>query len=236
MNLHETCHVRGECIEAHRHQRPYAAFVLEGAYEEAGPDGAWRLEAGDLILHPPFHLHLNRFERAGARVLNVTLEHGAACGIGLRDYAVMRPKAPDRLLRGLGRDAADALGQAMEDCARSAASPPRDWLDAFASDLRNGPRTPIADLARESGITPTHAARAFARRYGQTPASFRKEQRLRIALQMLAQRTHSLAQIAAAAGYADQSHMTRALAAATGATPSVLRAVLRQVDFVQDDF
>ena len=224
MSVHETRHARGECICAHRHEQSYAALVLEGAYEEAGPDGAWRLEAGDLVLHPPFHLHLNRFDRTNARVLNVTVPHAAAREIGLYRYAVLRPRAPERLLSKLARDAADALGEAIEASLSCVASAPRDWLDAFAAALRDEPRTPIAQLARANGVTPTHAARAFARRFGQTPASFRKEQRLRAALQALAQDAEPLAEIAASAGYADQAHMTRALAAATGATPSRLRA------------
>lgn len=221
---YETRHSCGQSIAAHRHACAYAALVLEGAYEEAGPDGMWRLEAGDLILHPPFHLHLNRFERAGARVLNVALAHDAARGIGLYAYGVVRPHAPDRLLRKLARGAADAVGEAMAESAPRRRAGPGDWLDAFVTALCDKQHAPIAHLAQASGVTPTHAARACARRFGQTPAALRKEQRLRAALQALAEGAASLAEIAADAGYADQAHMTRALVAATGATPARLRS------------
>lgn len=226
MSLHETRHTLGECIRPHRHEQSYAALVLEGAYEEAGPDGLWRVEAGDLIVHPPFHLHLNRFGVANARVLNVTLTHVAARWIGIDHYKVLRPPGIDQLLRKLMRDAGLALGEVLEESARRAPHEPQDWLDRFAIALRNEPLAPIASLARAGGVTPTHAARAFARRFGQTPAAFRKEQRLRAALQALAYGAHPLAEIAIAAGYADQAHMTRALTEATGATPAQLRRVL----------
>jgi len=226
MSVHETRHALGECIHPHRHEQSYAALVLEGAYEEAGPDGVWRVEAGDLIVHPPFHLHLNRFGVGNARVLNVTLTHGAARWIGIDHYAVLRPRGADQFLRRLTRDAGSALGETMEECSPRSAREPRDWLDGFAIALRGDPLMSIASLARAAGVTPTHAARAFARRFGQTPAAFRKEQRLRIALQALAHGEQSLAEVAIAAGYADQAHMTRALAAATGATPAKLRRAL----------
>lgn len=226
MSVHETRHTLGECIHPHRHEQSYAALVLEGAYEEAGPDGVWRVEAGDLIVHPPFHLHLNRFGVGNARVLNVTLAHSAANWIGIDRYAVLRPRRVDRFSRKLMRDAGAALGEAMEESVTRAAREPRDWLDGFAIALRGEPLMSIATLARAAGVTPTHAARAFARRFGQTPAAFRKEQRLRVALQALAHGEQPLAEVAIAAGYADQAHMTRALAEATGATPAKLRHAL----------
>ncbi len=157
----------------------------------------------------------------------VTVAHDAARDIGLYRYAVLRPRAADRLVHKLSRDAAEALGEAIEESAHCAASAPRDWLGVFASALRDEPRTPIAVLARANGVTPTHAARVFARRFGQTPAAFRKEQRLRTALQALPDRAQSLAQVAASAGYSDQAHMTRDVAAATGATPSRLRVAFQ---------
>jgi len=223
MSVHETHHGAGECLGAHRHGFAYAALVLEGGYEEAGPEGVWRIAAGDLVLHPPFHLHLNRFERGSARVLNVTLTHDAVKALKTTRYAVLRPRDPDRLARGAWRDGRAALGEALAESAVCAAGAPRDWLDQFAADLQAAPTARIGDLARAHGVTPTHAARAFARRFGVTPGVFRAEQRLRAGLQALAEAAASLADIAAACGFADQAHLTRSVVSATGQTPSRLR-------------
>lgn len=223
MNLHETRHGAGDHIAAHRHELAYAALVLDGGYEETSPEGVWRLEAGDLVLHPPYHLHLNRFERGAVRVLNVTLPHAVARKLASHSYAVLRPRDADALMRAKDTEAAEALGEALAQAAPREHAPPRDWLDAFADALRATPETRIGDLARCFGITPTHAARTFARRFGLTPAAFRAEQRVRAGLQRLAGSNIALADIAVACGFADQAHMTRTMVAATGHTPARLQ-------------
>lgn len=228
MSVHITSHGAGECIGAHRHDFAYAALVLEGAYEEAGSEGVWRIGAGDLVLHPPYHLHLNRFERGAARVLNVTLPHAQAQRFGSGCYAVLRPRDPDRFARRAERDASEALQEAMHESDASTPAAPRDWLDAFAAALQADPRARLGDLARAFDVTPTYAARAFARRFGVTPATFRAEQRLRAGLQALGNAAISLASVAASAGFADQAHLTRSVVAATGHTPSRLRQALAQ--------
>jgi AraC family transcriptional regulator len=226
VSAYETHHARGDRIAPHRHELGYAAVVLEGAYEELSADGVWRAEAGDLILHPAFHLHLNRFEARGARVLNVALPHAALRKLSATSYAVVRLSDPDRMARKAEMAEIDAVGEALESAAPLGASPPRDWLDRFAAELRASPQRRVGDLARAHGVTPEHAARAFARRFGMAPAKMRSEHRLQAALRALGDGLLSLAQVATQAGYADQAHFTRAVAAATGASPARLRRVL----------
>jgi AraC-like DNA-binding protein len=224
--VHETNHARGDRIAPHRHDLGYAALVLDGAYEELSGDGAWRVEAGDLIVHPAFHLHLNRFETRGARVLNITLPHAVARSLDVRRYGILRVRDPDRLVRRAAKCFADAVGEALSDAAPRQPSPARDWLDRLALDLGAYPQRRINSLARYHGVSPVHASRAFARRFGMNPARFRAEQRLQTALQALTASTLSLAQIAVQAGYADQAHFSRAVAAATNLPPARLRAAL----------
>lgn len=223
MSAHETRHVVGERIAPHRHDLGYAALVLEGGYEELSADGAWKVEAGDLIVHPAFHLHLNRFETRGARVLNITLPHAAARSLDVRRYGILRVRDPDRLMR---RAAVDAVGEAMAEAAPRGMAPARDWLDRLALDLRAHPQRRINSLARHYGMSAEHVTRAFSRRFGMTPARFRAEQRLQTALQALQGSALSLAQIAVQSGYADQAHFSRAVLAATDMSPARLRAAL----------
>jgi AraC-like DNA-binding protein len=226
MNVHETHHAVGDRIEPHRHDLGYAALVLHGSYEELSADGAWRVEAGELVVHPAFHLHLNRFETRGARVLNITLPHVVARSLDVRRYGILRVRDPDRLVRRAVRSSIDAVGEALSDAAPRQHAHPRDWLDRLAVDLRAQPHRRIQSLARHYGVSPEHVTRAFARRFGMTPARFRAEQRLQTALQALAEGALSLAQIAAQAGYADQAHFSRAVTAATRMPPARLRAML----------
>jgi AraC-like DNA-binding protein len=225
MSTYETRHARGDRIAPHRHELGYAALVVEGAYDELSADGVWRVEAGDLVLHPAFHLHLNRFESGNARVLNVALPHALLRKFEAQHYAVVRVRDPDRFARKVEREAIDAVGEALDDAASRAPSAPRDWLDRLAAELRE-PQQRVGALARAQGVSPEHASRAFARRFGMTPARFRAEYRLQAALRALADGVLSLAQIAVQAGYADQAHFTRAVASATGVSPARLRAAL----------
>ena len=200
--------------------------MVDGAYEELSADGAWRVEAGDLIVHPAFHLHLNRFETRGARVLNITLPRAIARSLDLRRYGIVRVRDPDRLVRRAAKCSVDAVGEALSDAAPRQPPPARDWLDRLASDLNAQPQRRINSLARHHGVSPEHATRAFARRFGMNPARYRAEQRLHTALQALTDGALSLAQIAVQAGYADQAHFSRAIAAVTGLPPARLRAAL----------
>jgi AraC-like DNA-binding protein len=226
VSVHETIHARGDCIAPHRHDLGYAALVLDGAYEELSADGVWRVEAGDLIVHPAFHLHLNRFETRGARVLNITLPHALARALDVRRYGILHVRDPDRLARRAMKSGADAVGEALAEAAPRQAVPAGDWLDRLAFDLSAQPQRRINSLARRHGVSPEHASRAFTRRFGMTPARFRAEKRLQTALQALTEGALSLAQIAVQAGYADQAHFSRAITAATDLPPARLRAAL----------
>ncbi len=222
-------HSEDAALHAHRHAHAYAALILRGGYVETGADGAWRCEAGELVIHPPFHLHADRFAAGGAEVLNFVLPFDTAATLGASSYFVLRPKRPENVERR--RHPLDALIEALEDGERVAPASDDDWRDALGAALQADPRADIGALSRQSGVSPEHAARSFHRRFGLKPAAFRAEQKLRMALRLLTDGPDMLADIALDAGYADQAHMSRALKAATGRTPRKLRALLAPHQF-----
>src|ERR1039457_4331590 len=65
--------IRSAVLSRHIHEEAYAAVVLSGAYEEAGDQGRFQVEAGDVVLHDCFEAHLDRFSSSGAVVLNLRL-------------------------------------------------------------------------------------------------------------------------------------------------------------------
>jgi AraC-like DNA-binding protein len=87
----------------------------------------------------------------------------------------------------------------------------------------------LGELAAAAGLSRFHLIRVFERRYGVTPFAYQRNQRIEKARAVL--RTgSSLAEAAAAAGFADQSHLGRSFRAVMGATPgqyreSYLRAI-----------
>jgi AraC family transcriptional regulator len=138
-----------------------------------------------------------------ARELDVTddLSALAAEGIVLEMLVSLARLAPDRLGR------------------------PPGWLlraqelvhDRFRETLRT------AEIAREVQVHPAHLSRAFRTYFKVSVGSYVRRLRLDWAREELAHSTTSLATVALAAGFADQSHFTRAFKRHTGLTPQRFR-------------
>jgi AraC family transcriptional regulator len=204
--VHRSIHAPHAVLGTHRHREPYVALVLSGSYTETGPDGAWTCQAGDLVLHPPFHLHANRMSACGARVLNFVWPMASWQALAVSAYTVVRPRRPERIEQSVRRDALSALAEAIAEGEVRVPAAPSDWCSRVAVALANRTSSPVGVLARNEGISPEHASRAFRARYGVSPATFRAEQRLRDVLRLLVETRDPLSDVASRAGYADQSH------------------------------
>lgn len=119
--------------------------------------------------------------------------------------------ACDRLLEGL-RDAAYA------------AQPADTPLGHASNRVASEAEVRIADLSDSLSIRPYDFARKFVREFGLSPRAYRRQARLQRAMSLLAEDGGSLAQIAAASGHCDQSHLARNLMRETGLTPLEFRA------------
>jgi AraC-like DNA-binding protein len=90
-----------------------------------------------------------------------------------------------------------------------------DYIEAnLASDLQ------LAELSAMAGISRSHFARAFRNTVGMAPHAFVLQSRLARAVELLTPRTHSLKEVAARCGFADQAHLTRAFKSRFGHPPS----------------
>lgn len=85
----------------------------------------------------------------------------------------------------------------------------------------------LRNLAKDVGLDPSHVARTFYRFKRRTISDFITRLRVRDACARLADLEESLSDIATTSGFADQSHMTRAIRRITGSTPATLRSILR---------
>ncbi|HXY06995.1 MAG TPA: AraC family transcriptional regulator [Terriglobales bacterium] len=83
----------------------------------------------------------------------------------------------------------------------------------------------LAELAALSGVSRFQFLRGFMRSVGSTPHAYLVQMRVRLARRLLAE-GQTPAQAAAIAGFADQSHMTRAFVRLLGVTPSRYRAAI----------
>lgn len=206
-------------IGRHVHAAAYAAIVLEGGYEEAGSAGRRRIAQGHVALHDIFDGHCNRFFRRGARVFNLPLSRPYA------RFKWARIGDLDAIVRAAGKDRIEAEALLVAQL-EPVAEPDGDWPDMLCNALRTTHCTSLTRWAHEHGLARETLSRQFGAIFGATPASFRAESRARKALREIVSTATPLAGIAARNGFADQPHMTRAIRALTGRTPSSWRTSL----------
>jgi AraC family transcriptional regulator len=84
----------------------------------------------------------------------------------------------------------------------------------------------LGALAARLDVHRVHLARAFRDHYGETVGDQLRRVRLLRAVRLLRESEAPLSRVAADAGFADQSHMTRALRSALGVTPGQARTLL----------
>lgn len=82
----------------------------------------------------------------------------------------------------------------------------------------------VATLASMAGRSPFHFTRVFARAVGVTPYRYVVHLRLQRAVELLREGKSGLAEIAAATGFADQSHLSRWVRRVHGVSPSQFAA------------
>jgi AraC-like DNA-binding protein len=86
------------------------------------------------------------------------------------------------------------------------------------------------DLAQLVGLSRSYFARQFKGAFGEGPRAFVIRRRVELSKALMLQTSQRLCDIALAAGFADQSHMTRQFHALVGKTPSAWRRLRRAVD------
>ncbi|WP_176556317.1 AraC family transcriptional regulator [Rubellimicrobium rubrum] len=84
-------------------------------------------------------------------------------------------------------------------------------------------RLSVAELAAAAGLSESWFAHAFRATVGTSPGRHLMARRIERARQLLEGATMTIGEVAAATGFADQAHMTRAFRTATGATPAAWR-------------
>jgi hypothetical protein len=67
--------------QRHVHSVPCTAPVPSGGYEEAGDNGRFEVDAGNIVFHDQFEAHLNRFSKQRTIVLNFGYLNAAAAAV-----------------------------------------------------------------------------------------------------------------------------------------------------------
>lgn len=246
--LSETAYARGAFLPRHSHEEAYLTFVLDGAYRERADSETRTCAARSLVVHAPGEAHENDFAERRARCLNVDVSSSFAARLGdasrvlarggvIADAAVasIGHRAAAELRRG---DAAVPLiveGLVLELfglLARRDEAPRRTpaWLaEARAIVERDFQRKIVlAELAEDVGVHPVSLARGFRRQFGMTVGDAVRQLRIAYARERIGAGV-ALHVVAAEAGFADQSHFTRAFTRMTGIAPAAYRRAVHRV-------
>ena len=225
----------------HEHDTTHICAVIGGGFMER--DGrSWRDVGPGTVRISGAASHDIDFSSGGATCL--VLEHAGDAIVPLSSPTFLENDA--RLMglaHQLGRvsNSADAFDKVMKDdlvtellaqidrrLRRKTISPP-PWLVRIREVVHDtSGSASVSDLAREAGVHRVHVARTFRDHYGISVSTYARRVRVQKALRLLASDTLTLSQLAFSAGFADQSHLTRELRAATGATPASIRARLHR--------
>ena len=205
----------GRMFARHHHLGGYAALIVSGACDEAGDRGRYRASAGDVLVHSPFEAHQDRIGTAGAKIINFVLEDLPSEPFGfVRD--------PDRIIRTYERDTSEAA-----EMLRAHFTPHvwdgGDWPDLLAEEISRVEPMRLDRWAELHRLNPSSLSRGFRLAYGITPKRYRFEQMVSRAARRTRSTLDGLSTIAAETGFADQAHMTRAMAQLFGVTPRRLR-------------
>ncbi|HSR97245.1 MAG TPA: helix-turn-helix domain-containing protein [Kofleriaceae bacterium] len=217
----------GHDLARHRHLQPYAIVLIRGRFDQAGYAGRVRVHAGDLLIQPTLDAHANRMPGGrGATLLR--LPWGDIDDLG----GVFELPDPDAVIRAAERDVREAAAAARAQWQRSPRRRPgNDLPDRLAAEIVDERVGSLAGWSAVLGVARETVARAFSAAFGVSARRFRAELRARAAWLRIVRTRDRLAEIAAASGFADQAHMTRAIRELTGASPAAWRRDPRTCGF-----
>ncbi|HEX8172714.1 MAG TPA: AraC family transcriptional regulator [Thermoanaerobaculia bacterium] len=225
----------GVLLESHAHETARFNLVLRGRFEERCEGHHVQCERGSATFRPAAARHTNRFlDRT--RCLTIETSHGVAATLPRVQSAIAGARVADigeQLRRELACGDASSTWithglvlQLAGLLARGAAEPREpEWLRGVREHLtRNAAaQHSLRALARQFEVNPSYLATAFRQHFGCTVGAFLRQQRAELAAELLRGTRAPLAAVAAEAGFADQSHMTRVFRAALGCTPRQFR-------------
>ena len=232
----------GMRMKTHRHDVAQFSVLLAGQARETTRQGTFDSRPLLMEYKPADFCHANEFGADGALQLSININPDTYC---LREYfavqewrlkygADMRKEwtlLANKIARSKNASedememiTADLLTALVKsDDRRADLRPPRWLVRAREAIIETDKSTET--IAADAGVHRVHLSRSFSRHFGQSISATRREARLARALRLLVHHGDRAGAASHAAGFSDQSHLTRSLRAACGLTPGALRSV-----------
>lgn len=239
-------HAFSRKLPKHSHELAFFALVLNGHYRERCRRLEGQYDPFTLMFRPAGVPHQDEIGPRGVRLFEIELrpswqERLADCSAALdtpRDdigggpllWLAMKlfrevnasPEHDDLAVESLLAEILSLAARLAERESRRA--PP--WLPRIFDKLQTEHcrRLTLSELAREAGVHPVHLSRVFRRCVGEGIGEHVHRLRVRTACERLLSPHVSLSELSFGAGFADQSHFTRAFRKITGMTPAFFRS------------
>jgi AraC family transcriptional regulator len=248
VSIAESTYALGTVVAPHAHDAALITLVLSGDSTEENRGRSRNLEAQTLLFTPSHEMHGHLFRNAG-RWLNMQVSDAwlTRVAAGSAPLPVLPQLVKNhtavawatRIRNELRQH--DAVSQLaiegallllLTDLSRIEKSAERTrprWLVAVENAIEASVAAPptIDDLATMTGVHASHLLRTFRRYNGMTIANYVRKRRIERARADIAVAKRTLSEIAADAGFADQSHFTRVFRQTYGETPGQYARSLR---------
>ncbi|CAN5226835.1 hypothetical protein BH23GEM2_BH23GEM2_14050 [soil metagenome] len=246
----------GAVLEAHVHDRPTFATILDGGFDLAFTSPAIRRSTfecppGTIFTEPAGEKHANYVAPDGAQVVVLQPDMSAgelparcvamldrinhfrdgqitACARRLAREALSPDDVTPLAIDGLILEMVAEASRLRNGGSEQSQLPKwlRDATDLIHDRFRESLR--IEDLAGAAGVHPAHLASAFRRAHRMPLGAYVRRLRLDWAAERLIATDRPISIIAVEAGFADQAHLTRWFRRVMGATPAAYRRTRRR--------
>jgi AraC family transcriptional regulator len=234
----------------HSHEQALFCFVMQGGYTETYGSRTRDCEPSTFLFHAPGESHAEQFYASGgcsfiveiepqwlerlaehSRVINTSVDFDGGIITLLatrlyKEFQEMDDISP-LIIEGL---MLEMLGETLSSARNSALQQPPRWLQQARQLIheRFAEQITLAEIAKTVGVHPVHLSQVFHKHYHCTVGLYLRQRRIEFACQRLASNNISLSEIALAAGFSDQSHLTRMFKRHMGIPPSQYRELLRK--------
>jgi AraC family transcriptional regulator len=250
LNVSEVSYRPGQRMRPHAHADAIFSMVLHGfSLEHVGRD-SFNVAPSLYRYHPPEEMHENVVGPTGWRLFNIEVpaywltrssdegqlrQRGLALTGGPMTFLIQRMLREFRFRDCNSRLVMEGLAlELVGEATRAAASynpvgSKNRWL-THVVDRINGEfarQLTLGELASAAAVDPTHLARCFRRRFNCTIGEYVRRVRIAFACRKLQSTDVPLKELAAEAGFCNQSHFGRAFKAMVGVTPVEYRRLFR---------
>jgi AraC family transcriptional regulator len=245
--LSELKHKHARKLPNHTHELAYFCLLLDGGYSERLAQKVIDYKPMTIMFHPPSTTHGDEIGRHGGHFFSIEIqqqwldrlrEYTGTCDLSadlhggdlvwlatrlFREYKNLNDCSP-LAIEGLLLEMLAVVGRAKETKERREPAWLARVVELLHADFRQ--RITLNHIAKSVGIHPLHLSKVFRQFRRQNIGDYTNRLRIQYCCRELSDPEVDLATLAVAAGFADQSHLTRTFKKLTGLTPRTFRSTV----------